>query len=83
MLVSVPGLCSADFEVDMTEFIPFAVCIADAARMVGLGRTSLYAAIGNGKLKTRKAGRRTIVEVSELRQFVASLPASGGSQNAA
>lgn len=67
----------------MTEIIPFAVSIAEAVRMVGLGRTSLYAAIAAGKLRTRKAGRRTLVETAALRQFLESLPESDGSQNAA
>lgn len=66
----------------MTEPIPFAVSIADAVRMVGLGRTSLYAAIAAGKLKTRKSGRRTLVEVTALQRFIKELPESG-SQNAA
>jgi excisionase family DNA binding protein len=66
----------------VTEIIPIAVSIAEAVRMVGLGRTSLYAAIAAGKLKTRKAGRRTLVETAALRQFIETLPESG-SQNAA
>jgi excisionase family DNA binding protein len=61
----------------MTEFIPLAVSIAEAVRMVGIGRTSLYAAIAAGKLRTRKAGRRTLVETAELRQFLANLPGNG------
>jgi hypothetical protein len=67
----------------MTDIYPLAISIADAVKMVGLGRTSLYAAISSGRLKTRKAGRRTLVEVEELRQFVAGLPASDDTQNAA
>ncbi len=35
----------------MTEFVPFAMSVAEAVRMAGLGRTSLYAAIAAGKLK--------------------------------
>lgn len=60
----------------MTEHIPLAVSISDAVKMVGLGRTSLYAAIAAGKLKTRKSGRRTLVETSALRQFIEALPES-------
>lgn len=66
----------------MTEIIPFAVSIADAVRMVGLGRTSLYAAIATGKLKTRKSGRRTLVETTALREFLEALP-EAASQHAA
>ena len=67
----------------MTEIVPFAMSIADAVRMAGLGRTSLYAAIAAGKLKIRKSGRRTLIETAALRQFIDALPESGGNQNAA
>ena len=66
----------------MTELIPFAISIAEAVRICGLGRTSLYAAIAAGKLRTKKSGRRTLVETQALRQFIEALPESG-SQNAA
>lgn len=66
----------------MPENIPLAVSIAEAVKMIGLGRTSIYAAIAAGKLKTRKSGRRTIIETTALRQFIDELPESG-SQDAA
>ena len=66
----------------MKELTPYAVSIADAVKIVGLGRTSLYAAIAAGKLKTKKSGRRTLVETAALRQFIEALPEST-SQNAA
>jgi hypothetical protein len=58
----------------MNDITPYAVSIADAVKIVGLGRTSLYAAIAAGKIKTRKSGRRTLVETSALRQFIEGLP---------
>ena len=61
----------------MNQSTPLAVSISEAVRIVGLGRTSLYAAIAAGTLKTRKAGRRTLIETSELTRFLASLPTSG------
>lgn len=61
----------------MSELLPLAVSITEAARMIGIGRTSLYAAIAAGRLKTRKSGRRTIVEVQVIREFVQTLPESG------
>lgn len=60
----------------MPDPFPLAVSIAEAARMVGIGRTSLYAAIAAGKIKTRKSGRRTLVETQALRQFLEALPES-------
>ena len=53
---------------------PIAVTITEAARMTGLGRTSLYMAVKNGHLRVRKAGRRTLVETEALRGFIRSLP---------
>ena len=44
-------------------FVPLAVSVAEAARSAGIGRTSLYAAIATGQLKTRKYGRRTLIEI--------------------
>ena len=67
----------------MTELGPFVLSVAEAARYASLGRTSLYAAIASGMLKTRKAGRRTLIEVTELRRFNESLPVSGRSKDAA
>ncbi len=48
--------------------------IADAAKVSGLGRTSLYAAIGAGKIEARKAGARTLITADSLRAYLASLP---------
>lgn len=53
---------------------PIAISIAEAGRMAGLGRTSIYAAIQRGQLKTRHFGRRTLIEVDSIRAFLASLP---------
>ncbi len=66
----------------MTEFIPLALSISEAVRAAGLGRTFLYQAIGAGKLRTKKAGRRTLIETSELRRFIAELPASSSKREA-
>lgn len=58
----------------MTEVI--AHTIADAAKVSGLGRTSLYELIGAGKIEARKAGNRTLIPVESLRAYIASLPAA-------
>jgi hypothetical protein len=52
-----------------------AVSIPEAAQMVGIGRSSLYALFREKKLTPRKSGKRTLVLVDELRQYVESLPA--------
>lgn len=56
----------------MTEVI--AHTIADAAKISGLGRTSLYELIGAGKIEARKAGNRTLIPADSLRAYIASLP---------
>ena len=66
----------------MNELFPLAISISEAVRMCGLGRTSLYAAIAAGKLRTKKSGRRTLVETAALRQFIEALP-DAGMRNAA
>ena len=53
-----------------------AVSIAEASAMSGVGRTRLYAEIAGGNLRARKFGRRTIVLVSDLKTFLASLPSA-------
>ena len=45
------------------------VSIKDASRMVGLGRTTLYNLINEGRLETRQIGRRRLV----LRSSIAAL----------
>ncbi len=48
--------------------------IADASKVSGLGRTSLYELIGAGKIEARKAGNRTLIPADSLRAYIASLP---------
>lgn len=48
--------------------------LADASAVSGIGRTKLYQAIAQRRLKARKCGSRTIVLRSDLLQFLASLP---------
>ncbi|WP_426265163.1 helix-turn-helix domain-containing protein [Sphingomonas sp. PWP1-2] len=49
---------------------PITVTIADTQRVTGLGRTKLYELIGNGRLKTVKIGRRTLVSTDSIRALV-------------
>jgi hypothetical protein len=54
-----------------------AYTIPEAVRASGLSRSALYLAIKAKKLTARKAGARTVIEVSELRRFITSLPTLG------
>ena len=49
---------------------PLAVSPAAAARLVGIGRTKLYEAIGSGELKTLKIGSRRLITVDALRDWI-------------
>lgn len=56
---------------------PLLVTIADACRMLGVGRTYLYQhIIAPGRVRVVKLGRATRVPVADLERYVASL--SGG-----
>ncbi|WP_205007876.1 helix-turn-helix domain-containing protein [Sphingosinithalassobacter portus] len=47
-----------------------AFTIAEACHAVGIGRTKLYALIGEGRLETRKIGSRTVIPAESLRALV-------------
>lgn len=46
----------------------------DSARVAGCGRTKIFEAIAEGKLKARKLGRKTLILDDDLRAWLASLP---------
>lgn len=58
----------------MNNLDPIAVSIADAVQLSGVGRSSIYKAIGRGDLPIRKRGRRSLVMVDDLRKWLESLP---------
>lgn len=60
----------------------FAVTIPEATIATGLGRTFLYKLFSEGKLKPRKAGKRTLILVSELEAYLNNLPTGGASNEA-
>ena len=50
--------------------------IADACKVTGLGRTTLYAALKSGALSARKCGRRTLILAADLEKFLDNLPSA-------
>lgn len=50
------------------------VTVPEARQITGLSRTTFYKLFSEGKLTPRKAGKRTLILVSELEAFVNSLP---------
>lgn len=47
-----------------------AYSINETAHMLSLGRTSIYAMITDGRLKTFKLGRRTLVKAESIRNVI-------------
>lgn len=50
---------------------PLAYSVADAARVSAIGRTRLYALIGEGRLRATKLGKRTLIPADSLRALIA------------
>ncbi|WP_052730579.1 helix-turn-helix domain-containing protein [Sphingomonas sp. SRS2] len=46
------------------------VRVPEAARMLSIGRSTLYQLIGSGDIATIKAGRATLVPIDSIRKFV-------------
>lgn len=49
---------------------PITTSIADAAKALSLGRTSIYQLIRDGRLETVKLGRRTLVKVDSIHRLI-------------
>jgi excisionase family DNA binding protein len=45
--------------------------VSDAAKALGIGRTSIYALIREGRLEVVKLGRRTLITTDSIRRLVA------------
>ena len=52
----------------------FGLSIADAVRVSGVGRSSIYEDIKSGALKARKKGRRTLILRADLQAWLDSFP---------
>lgn len=51
---------------------PIAVSPVEAARLAGVGRTTLYAALAKGDLPSIKIGTRRLIRVDAIREWLAS-----------
>ena len=49
---------------------PIAVSPADAAILASVGRTTIYRAISSGELRSLKVGKRRLIAVDALRQWL-------------
>lgn len=48
-----------------------AVSPTEAARLVGVGRTTVYAALGSGALTSLKIGKRRLITIEALKNWLA------------
>mgnify|MGYP003333019405 CR=1 FL=1 len=58
------------FRSNTAKLKPVSVTIEEAKRLTGLGRTTLYALMAEGKLKTTTIGRRRLVLYSSIEKLV-------------
>jgi excisionase family DNA binding protein len=49
---------------------PLVVAPAEAARLAGVGRTTLYAALKSGALPSLKLGRRRLIKIGALQDWL-------------
>ena len=49
---------------------PIALSVAAAVKASGLGKTTLYEAMADGRLETRKVGRKRLILTRSLRSFI-------------
>lgn len=49
---------------------PVTISVTGAAKALGLGRTSIYSLISEGRLETVKFGRRRLVKTESIRRLV-------------
>jgi excisionase family DNA binding protein len=47
-----------------------AVSVSEAAKALGVGRTSVYNLINEGRLEVFKLGRRTLIKTASIRRLV-------------
>lgn len=51
-----------------------AFTVDEFCRAHGVGRSYVYEQIASGRLRTRKAGRRTLILAADAAQWLAALP---------
>lgn len=51
---------------------PIAVSPDEAARLAGIGRTSLYAALAKGDLKSIKIGTRRLIKIEAIHEWLSA-----------
>ena len=55
---------------DRSPVEPIAVSPGEAARLAGVGRTTIYASISAGELRSIKLGKRRLIAMDALREWL-------------
>jgi excisionase family DNA binding protein len=71
------GTTTPDEPKDAPDRRTAAYSIAEFCKQFGVGRTFVYSEISSGRLKIKKAGRRTLIPVEEAARWFAALPSGG------
>lgn len=53
---------------------PLLYGINDAARALGIGRSTIYRMVHDGTLEARRLGARIVIPADAVKEFAASLP---------
>ncbi len=54
--------------------IPLCYSPVEAAKVLGIGRSTLFTLLAKGELKASKLGTRTLIRASELERYLGTLP---------
>ena len=60
---------------------PMLLGVADACRVLGIGRSSFYEAVSRGEITIKKLGKKSLVAHSDLIAWANRLPVSSTSSN--
>jgi excisionase family DNA binding protein len=55
---------------EITKLEPLTVTVREARRLTGLGNTTIYRLLGEGKLRRAKVGTRTLVVYSTVKALL-------------
>lgn len=53
---------------------PLAVSVREAAKLVGIGKNQMYAAVANGEVPFKKIGARIIIPLAALERWLDQSP---------
>jgi excisionase family DNA binding protein len=57
-----------------TAMTKSAFSVREAAEEIGICKTKIYQEMGDGRIRARKSGRRTIILANEIERYLNSLP---------